>query len=258
MEQTNNPARLALAVREQVDSRLRDARVEWQLQWEAERRRMHAEIERLKKAASGEDQKEAARRMVLQKLGKLPSDAKSPLDLKREMEEAKAQWEVERDDLKIRVQQLERHIQSSKDGMRQEVFQELRSQYEPKIEAYEHERKRLRDDLEAANAQLVDERQRLMDRIDHLEQSIPEGQEAVRAQVTAELRADFDSKLEEVKRIKARSERRAQDVTEEVQAALRRATKEVVRLQGELKEAREAVFRAQRGSRTPFAASPNS
>lgn len=257
MEQTNNPARLALAVREQVDSRLKDAKIDWQLQWEAERRRLQAEIERLKKMG-GVDDKDIARRMVLQKLGKLPGDGKTAYEQQREMDEAKARWDQERDELKIRLQQLERQVHHNKDVIRQEVFQELRSQYEPKIEAYEHERKRLRDDLEAANAQLVGERQRLLARIDHLEQSIPEGQEAVRAQVTAELRADFDRKLEEVKRIKVRSERRDKEITEEVQAALRRATKEVVRLQSEVKEAREAAFRAQRGAKTPFAETTNS
>jgi class 3 adenylate cyclase len=257
MEQTNNPARLALAVREQVDSRLKDAKVEWQLQWEAERRRLNAEIERLKKGG-GEQQKDAARRAVLQRLGKLPAGQKGPMDIERDFDEAKAQWDLERDELKIRVNQLERQVAHNKDSIRQEVFQELRAQYEPKIEAYEHERKRLKDDLDAASAQLADERQRLMSRIDHLEQTIPEGQEAVRAQLTAELRADFERKLEEVKRIKARGERRAQEQTEEVQAALRRATKEVVRLQAELKDAREAAFRAQRGTRSGLAATPNS
>jgi chromosome segregation ATPase len=259
MEQTNNPARLALAVREQVDSRLKDAKVDWQLQWEAERRRFMAEIERLKKIPA-DGGKEAARRLVLQKLGKMPAGPeKAPVDVQREYDEAKGQWELERDELKIRVNQLERQLQHNKDAIRQEVFQELRSQYEPKVEAYEHERKRLRDDLESASTQLQDERQRLMARIDQLEQSIPEGQEAVRAQLTAELRADFERKVEEIKRIKARGERRAQDQSEETQAALRRATKEVARLQAELKEAREAVFRAQRSARgTSLAATPNS
>jgi len=258
MEQTNNPARLALAVREQVDSRLKDAKVDWQLQWESERRRLMLEIERLKKSGAGDNGKEAARRLVLQKLGKVPSTEKSPFELQREYDEARGQWEVERDELKIRVNQLERQVQHNRDSIRQEVFQELRSQYEPKLEAYEHERRRLKDDLEFAHAQLADERQRLMARIDHLEQTIPEGQEAVRAQLTAELRADFERKVEEIKRIKARGERRAQDQAEEAQAALRRTTKEIARLQAELKEAREAVFRAQRGSRTPFAATSNS
>jgi hypothetical protein len=64
MEQTNNPARLALAVREQVDSRLKDAKVDWQLQWESERRRLMLEIERLKKSGAGDNGKEAARRLV--------------------------------------------------------------------------------------------------------------------------------------------------------------------------------------------------
>jgi class 3 adenylate cyclase len=259
MEHTNNPARLALAVREQVDAKLKDAKVDWQFQWEGERRRLLAEIDRLKSAGNADEKKDAARRAVLQKLGKLPAGTvKTQDDIQREFVEAKNQWDVEREQLTVQVRQLERQVQHNRDSLRQEIFQELRAQYEPKIEAYEHERKRLRDDLEAASHQLADERQRFMARIDHLEQSIPEGQEAVRAQVTAELRADFERKLEEVKRVKARAERRAQDATEEVQAAYRRATKEVARLQAELKEAREAAFRAQRGIRQPFAASSSS
>jgi class 3 adenylate cyclase len=258
MEQTNNPARLALAVREQVDSKLKDAKVDWQLQWEGERRRLHAEIEKLKKSVGVDEKKDAARHLVLQKLGKLPAGQKSPMELEREFGEAKTQWDVERDELKVRINQLERQVQHNRDSLRQEVFQELRSQYEPKLEAYEHERKRLKDDLDVASSQLADERQRLLARIDYLEQSIPEGQEAVRAQLTAELRADFDKKLDEIKRIKARGERRSHEQAEEVQASLRRATKEVARLQAELKEAREIAFRVQRGTRPGFAATPNS
>jgi hypothetical protein len=51
MEQSNNPTRFALAVREKVESRLTTAKQDWEMQWEAERRRFHAEIDRLKKAA---------------------------------------------------------------------------------------------------------------------------------------------------------------------------------------------------------------
>ena len=51
MEQSNNPTRFSLAVREKVESRLTTAKQDWEMQWEAERRRLHAEIERLKKAA---------------------------------------------------------------------------------------------------------------------------------------------------------------------------------------------------------------
>ena len=50
MERSNNPARLALAIREQVEAKVSEAQRDWQAQWEGERRRMAAEIERLKKA----------------------------------------------------------------------------------------------------------------------------------------------------------------------------------------------------------------
>ena len=99
------------------------------------------------------------------------------------------------------------------------------------------------------NAQRADERQRLNARIDHLELAIPEAQEAVRTQMAAELQAEFDSKMEEINRSRLRNDRRAQDAAEEAEAALRRANKEISRLQDELKEAREVAFRAQRGVR---------
>ena len=249
MEQTNNPARLALSVREQVDARLRDAKADWQLQWEGERRRLNAEIDRLKRIGNVDEKKEAARRAVLQKMGKLPSSGARPAaESRREIDAAKAQWDMEREQLILKVQLLERQVQHNRDSIRQEVFQELRSQYEPKLDAYEHERKRLRDDVEAMNLQHADERQRLTARIEHLEQAIPEAQEAVRIQMEAELKADFQRQLDELNRLKARNERRAQDANEEAQAALRRAHKEVSRLQSELQEAREAVFRVQRGA----------
>jgi multidrug resistance efflux pump len=156
------------------------------------------------------------------------------------------------------VQQLERQIQHDKDAVRQDVFHELSSQYEPRIEAYEYERRRLRDDLQSANAQFEQERKDLLARIEQLERSIPEAQEAVRVQMVAELQADFEDQMDEINRAKLRNERRAQDAAEEAEATLRRSSKEIARLQEELKDAREAVFRAQRGGRVPAPVSPNS
>ena len=57
MEQQHNPARLALAVREQVDLRLKEARKDWELQWDSERRRLMSEVEYLKKVGNTDDQK---------------------------------------------------------------------------------------------------------------------------------------------------------------------------------------------------------
>src|SRR2546428_1456725 len=81
MARSNNPARAAVAVRDLVEARLSDAKQEWQLQWEGERRRLNAEIERLKKvtgSTAGDEKKEAARRALLGKLGKLPPASRRP------------------------------------------------------------------------------------------------------------------------------------------------------------------------------------
>jgi class 3 adenylate cyclase len=74
MERSNNPSRTALAVREHLDTRVAEAKREWIIEWEGERKRFTAEIERLKKSARLPDErKEAARLALLEKLGKLPA-----------------------------------------------------------------------------------------------------------------------------------------------------------------------------------------
>jgi class 3 adenylate cyclase len=252
MEQTHNPARLALAVREQVEIRLKEARKDWELQWESERRRLQNEIDYLKKVGNADGQKEAARRAVLQKLGKVPPAraVKSAEEWQRDFDAERVKFDTERDELRNKLQQVERQVRHNRDEIRQEIYSEMRAQYEPKLEAYEHERKRLRDDLESATVQLAQERQRLTTRIEQLEQSILDAQEAVRKQMAAELQADFDVRVEEANRMRIRSERRAQDSAEEAEASMRRANREIARLQEELKEAREIAFRAQRGIRS--------
>src|SRR5438876_1427986 len=64
MERLNNPTRITVAVNEKVETRLAEAKQEWLLRWEAERRRLNAEIERLRKGASpsAKDQKREAAR----------------------------------------------------------------------------------------------------------------------------------------------------------------------------------------------------
>ena len=88
-------------------------------------------------------------------------------------------------------------------------------------------------------------------RIEQLEEAIPQAQEAVRIQVTAELQGDFDNRVEELNRLKGRNERRSQDAIEELEASVRRAQKQIAQLEEQLKEAKEVAFRAQRGSRQP-------
>jgi len=248
MERSNNPTRLALAVREQLEARLAEARHDWELQWEAERRRLHAEIDRLRNPAWRDEKKEAARRTLLQKLGKLPvaSAERTVAEWKREFEQAKIEWEAQRDQFKVKDQALERELEKSADSVRTEIFQEQREQFKPKLEELRADRQRLGLEMEKLEAERSEERQRLGARIVQLERAIPEAQEAARKQATAEVEANFQTQLEESNRGKTRAERRFQDDTEEWEAEIRRARKQIAELEEQLKEAKGAAFKAQR------------
>jgi len=258
MERLNNPARITVAVNEKVETRLAEAKQEWLLQWEAERRRLNAEIERLRKSASPsakDEKKEAARRAVLEKLGKLPPGSSGPapktLDQwQKEFEDAKIGWETERESLSLRIKRLEMELQRSQDTVRGEIFQEMRAQYEPRIHEANRERQQLEQEIQSLTSDLASERRRLNSRIDVLEKAIPEAQEAARKQALAEAQNDLEVKIEEANRLRSRLERKHQDATEEWEAERRRLTKQIAALEGQLKEAREAAFKAQKsGSR---------
>jgi len=258
MERLNNPTRITVAVNEKVETRVAEAKQEWLLQWEAERRRLNAEIERLRKSASPsakDEKKEAARRAVLEKLGKLPPGSAGPapktLDQwQKEFEDAKIGWETERESLSLRIKRLEMELQRSQDTVRGEIFQEMRAQYEPRIHEANRERQQLEQEIQSLTSDLASERRRLNSRIDVLEKAIPEAQEAARKQALAEAQNDLDVKIEEANRLRSRLERKHQDATEEWEAERRRLTKQIAALEGQLKEAREAAFKAQKsGSR---------
>ena len=258
MERLNNPARITVAVNEKVETRLAEAKQEWLLQWEAERRRLNAEIERLRKSASPsakDERREAARRAVLEKLGKLPPGSAGPapktLDQwQKEFEDAKIGWETERESLSLRIKRLEMELQRSQDTVRAEIFQEMRAQYEPRIHEANRERQQLEQEIQSLTSDLASERRRLNSRIDVLEKAIPEAQEAARKQALAEAQNDLEVKIEEANRLRSRLERKHQDATEEWEAERRRLTKQIAALEGQLKEAREAAFKAQKsGSR---------
>ena len=258
IERLNNPARITVAVNEKVETRLAEAKQEWLLQWEADRRRLNAEIERLRKSASPsakDEKKEATRRAVLEKLGKLPPGSAGPapktLDQwQKEFEDAKIGWETERESLSLRIKRLEMELQRSQDTVRAEIFQEMRAQYEPRIHEANRERQQLEQEIQSLTSDLASERRRLNSRIDVLEKAIPEAQEAARKQALAEAQNDLDVKIEEANRLRSRQERKHQDATEEWEAERRRLTKQIAALEGQLKEAREAAFKAQKsGSR---------
>jgi hypothetical protein len=122
----------------------------------------------------------------------------------------------------------------------------MRQQYEPKLAEANRERRRLEQEVQTLTADLALERQRLNAHIEHLEQSIPEAQEAARKQALAELQSQFDVKVEEANRLRSRTERKHQDLMEELESERRRAKKQMTSLEEQLKEAKEAVYKAQK------------
>jgi class 3 adenylate cyclase len=242
MERSNNPARGAMALRDQVETRVAEAKKDWQLQWDGERKRLNAEIERWKRAAAVDAKKEAARRALLERLGKLPAGTSKTADqLERDFNEAKLQWGSERDQLTLKIKNLEIELQRGQDVVREEIFQDMRAQYEPRIAEGERERYRLEKELQSLTGELTAERQRLNARIEQLQKALPEAQEAARKQTLAEMQSQCDAKVEEVNRARTRSERKFQDVIEELEAAQRRAKKQIAILEEQLKDAKVAA-----------------
>ena len=137
-------------------------------------------------------------------------------------------------------------LQRSQDTVRAEIFQEMRAQYEPRIHEANRERQQLEQEIQSLTSDLASERKRLNSRIEVLEKAIPDAQEAARRQALAEAQNDLDVKIEEANRLRSRLERKHQDATEEWEAERRRLTKQIAALEGQLKEAREAAFKAQK------------
>src|SRR5881628_1884758 len=254
MERLNNPARMTVTINEKVEARLSEAKQEWQLQWEGERRRLNAEIDRLKKAGSPYamvEKREAARRAVLQKLGKLPPGSSAPAprtadQWQKEFEDARIGWDTEREQLKLKIKKLEMELQRSRDTVRTDIFQEMHAQYEHRIADANRERQQLEQEIQSLASDLSNERRRLTARTEELEKSIPEAQQVARKQALAEAQDEFEVKMEEAARLRSRLERKHQDATEEWEAERRRLAKRVALLEDQLKEAREAAFKAQK------------
>ena len=254
MERSNNPARLAMAVNEKLEARIAEAKQEWNLQWEGERRRFTAEIERLKKANSPsimEEKKEAARRAILERMGKLPAGSARPAaktadQWQKELSDAKIAWETEKEQLNFKIKKLEMELQRATDTLRTEIFQEMRAQYEPRLQEANSARQRLELEVQSLSAELTTERTRLNSRIENFEKALPEAQEAARKQALAELQLQFEVKLEEANRVRSRLERKHQDATEQAESELRRARKQIASLEEQLKEAKEAAYKAQK------------
>src|SRR5262249_34432391 len=121
-------------------------------------------------------------------------------------------------------------------------------QFESKLAEANLERDRLEQEVQFVTSELASERQRLNARIKALEDALPEAQEAARKQAVAELQAQHDSKVQEANRLRGRVERKHHNLLEEWEGERRRTKKQIAMLEEQLKEAREAAFRAQKTS----------
>jgi hypothetical protein len=135
--------------------------------------------------------KDAARRALLEKLGKLPAGAagaaaKTAEQWEREFHDANIQWGTEREQLTLKIKKLENDVQRGQDSVRAEIFQDMRAQYEPRITEGERERQRLEKETQSLTSELVAERPRLNARLEQLQKALPEAQEATRKQTLAE------------------------------------------------------------------------
>jgi len=181
--------------------------------------------------------------------GSAGTPVKSAEQWQKEFDDSKTIWDLERDQLTFKVQRLENELQRSAEVIRTEVHNETRSQYEGKLAEANVQIRLLEQEIQSLTRQLSEEQARLNERVQELERTIPVAQEAVRKQVTAELEIEFNNKLEESGRTRARTERRLSDLTEELDSERRRTKRQITQLEEQLREAKEAAFRAQRLSR---------
>ena len=252
MARSNNPVRTARAIREQVEARVVGAKEELEIQWQNERKRLIDEIERLKTGVSPEEKKKAARLVLLQKLGKVPgpapATARTAEEWASEFQSAKTQWDAEREQLQTEVQRLGAELQLTRDAMNSEGVHDVRAEYEVKLTGANRERYRLEQEIQFLNGELATERQRLNARIEALEAALPQAQEVSRKQTLAELQNQLDAKIEEANRVRSRMERNYKEASGHWEDERRRAQKQLQTLEEELREAREAAYKAQKNS----------
>ena len=242
MERSNNPARAATQIREQVQARLDQARKEWQAEWKVERTRLEAEIENAKTAGQPKDPMAEARRMMMERM-KAKQEGREPGTPGAELAAAKDKAEKERDELRARVAGLEKEIQNTEEIVRREVYNDLRHKYDQKLETAERIKKQLQDEVRSLTEQREGERASLSARINHLEEAVSEAGNAARIQASAEVRSDYEGKIDDAERVRSRLERRHQEAVEEWDLERSRLEKQVKTLEAGVEEAREMAFK---------------
>ncbi len=240
IEQVNNPARTANLVREQVQSRVTEAKKEWQAQWDAERKRLTEGIEKAK-SAGPKDPMAEARRVMMERI-KAKQEGKEP-GQDADGKAATEKLERERDELRSRIQQMEKDAQRLEADLRTEVYNDLRHTYDQKMEQATRTRSHLEQEVRTLTEELAGEKRAAASRIQHLEEAIPAAEEAAKVQAIAEARADTEAKLEETDRVASRLERQHREAVEEWNLERARLEKQVKELESHVKQAREAAFK---------------
>ncbi len=241
MEQANNPARTANLVREQVQTRLAEAKKEWQAQWDAERKRLAEQVDKAK-SAGPQDPMAEARRMMMERL-KAKQEGREPGQGGEDLKAVSEKLERERDELISRIELMEKEAARVADELRKEVHNELRHNYDQKMEQATRTRSQLEQEVRTLTEELAGEKQSAASRIKHLEEAIPAAEEAARTQAIAESRAEHETKREEADRDASRLERRHRGAVEEWNLERGRLEKQVKELESNIKQAREMAFK---------------
>jgi hypothetical protein len=186
-------------------------------------------------------------------LGKLPAGTevvaeKRPEDVEREFRDAQMKWLTERDELNGIIKKLRLELQQAQDIVTKEIIQPLRAEYEQKLTEAAYERQRLQDEIQFMTGEIAGERQQLSARIETLEKALPESQETARKQALAEVQARLASVVEEANRARSRVERNYQDSLESWEDERRRNKKQIAALEEQLREARDAIYKAKKTS----------
>ena len=241
MEQANNPARTANLVREQVQTRLAEAKKEWQAQWDAERKRLAEQVDKAKNAGP-QDPMAEARRMMMERL-KAKQEGSEPGQGGEDLKAVSEKLERERDELASRIGLMEKEAARVADDLRKEVYNELRHNYDQKMEQATRTRSQLEQEVRTLTEELAGEKQSAASRIKHLEEAIPAAEGAARTQAIAESRAEHETKREEADRDASRLERRHRGAVEEWNLERGRLEKQVNELESNIKQAREMAFK---------------
>lgn len=246
----NNPVRNAMVLREQLQARLEEARLEWQKNWDLDRQRLHLEIARLQKMASVPDAREKARKAIRDHLGKgppvedMPPYASNPLAAKlaQELEKARLDWDHERAQLAIQVDRLQREAEQDIEDLRGRVRDELHSQYSLHVQELQRKCARLEEDLRDARLEVMSERKVALERMQLEQAAQTRLRSGMEERLRAEIEKQFAETMEEGGRARARLERMLIDSQDEWEIERRRLLRSIGVLEDALAEARRRAM----------------